>query len=186
MKSIANAGVGDRHRPFSVIGIVLPAQGAVARRPHRAGATAGGVPPPAVRDRPPPRRYLVRYAGCSLRQQGARETPRAGTRAPRRATARRGDAERLDACGPVPWAELLRRVFAPACLSYPLLMIQSDRLFAALQGLGGHVRYVSLPAEAHGYRARESALHVLWEQVRWLDAYVKNARPRPAARLTTR
>jgi dipeptidyl aminopeptidase/acylaminoacyl peptidase len=62
--------------------------------------------------------------------------------------------------------------------------IQSDRLFAALQGLGGHVRYVSLPAEAHGYRARESALHVLWEQVRWLDTYVKNARPRPAPRVT--
>jgi len=63
--------------------------------------------------------------------------------------------------------------------------IQSDRLFAALQGLGGTVRYVSLPAEAHGYRARESALHVLWEQVRWLDTYVKNAGPRAAApRLT--
>jgi hypothetical protein len=62
----------------------------------------------------------------------------------------------------------------------------SDRLFAALQGLGGHVRYVSLPAEAHGYRARESALHVLWEQVRWLDTYVKNARPRSAPRLTAR
>jgi len=63
--------------------------------------------------------------------------------------------------------------------------IQSDRLFAALQGLGGHVRYVSLPAEAHGYRARETALHVLWEEVRWLDTYVKNAKPRPATRLTT-
>lgn len=62
--------------------------------------------------------------------------------------------------------------------------IQSDRLFAALQGLGGHVRYVSLPAEAHGYRARESALHVLWEQVRWLDTHVKSARPRPATRVT--
>ncbi|HEX3758986.1 MAG TPA: prolyl oligopeptidase family serine peptidase, partial [Kofleriaceae bacterium] len=62
--------------------------------------------------------------------------------------------------------------------------IQSDRLFAALQGLGGHVRYVSLPAEAHGYRARETALHVLWEEVRWLDTYVKNAKPRPPARLT--
>ncbi len=57
--------------------------------------------------------------------------------------------------------------------------IQSDRLFAAMQGLGGHVRYVQLPAEAHGYRARESALHVLWEQVRWLDTYVKAA-PKPA------
>jgi dipeptidyl aminopeptidase/acylaminoacyl peptidase len=59
--------------------------------------------------------------------------------------------------------------------------IQSERLFAAMQGLGGHVRFVSLPAEAHGYRARESALHVLWEQVRWLDMHVKNAKPRPPA-----
>jgi dipeptidyl aminopeptidase/acylaminoacyl peptidase len=56
--------------------------------------------------------------------------------------------------------------------------IQSDRLFEALQGLGGRVRYVLLPAEAHGYRARESVLHVLWEQVHWLDANVKNAAPR--------
>jgi dipeptidyl aminopeptidase/acylaminoacyl peptidase len=64
--------------------------------------------------------------------------------------------------------------------------IQSERLFAALQGLGGHVRYVQLPAEAHGYRARETALHVLWEQVRWLDAHVKNAKPRPAATMTQR
>jgi dipeptidyl aminopeptidase/acylaminoacyl peptidase len=63
--------------------------------------------------------------------------------------------------------------------------IQSERLFAALQGLGGHVRYVQLPAEAHGYRARESALHVLWEQVRWLDTYVKNAKPRQAAARVT-
>jgi dipeptidyl aminopeptidase/acylaminoacyl peptidase len=63
--------------------------------------------------------------------------------------------------------------------------IQSERLFAALQGLGGHVRYVSLPAEAHGYRARETALHVLWERVRWLDTYVKNARPRPATKVAT-
>jgi dipeptidyl aminopeptidase/acylaminoacyl peptidase len=60
--------------------------------------------------------------------------------------------------------------------------IQSERLFAAIQGLGGRIRYVQLPAEAHGYRARESALHVLWEQVRWLDTYVKNAKPRPPAK----
>ena len=60
--------------------------------------------------------------------------------------------------------------------------IQTERLFAALQGLGGHVRYVVLPAEAHGYRARESALHVLWEELRWLDANVKNAKPRPTPR----
>jgi dipeptidyl aminopeptidase/acylaminoacyl peptidase len=58
--------------------------------------------------------------------------------------------------------------------------IQSERLFAALQGLGGRARYVQLPAEAHGYRGRETALHVLWEELRWLDAHVKNAKPRPA------
>jgi dipeptidyl aminopeptidase/acylaminoacyl peptidase len=46
--------------------------------------------------------------------------------------------------------------------------------------------FVPLPAEAHGYRARETALHVLWEQVRWLDANVKNARPRPTATMTQR
>ncbi len=61
--------------------------------------------------------------------------------------------------------------------TYP---IQSERLFAAMQGLGGTVRYVSLPVEAHGYRARESVLHVLWEQVRWLEQHVKQA-PRRAA-----
>jgi dipeptidyl aminopeptidase/acylaminoacyl peptidase len=60
--------------------------------------------------------------------------------------------------------------------------IQSERLFAALQGLGGRVRYVQLPAEAHGYRARETALHVLWEEARWLDAHVKHAKPRPTPR----
>jgi dipeptidyl aminopeptidase/acylaminoacyl peptidase len=64
--------------------------------------------------------------------------------------------------------------------------IQSDRLFEAMQGLGGQVRYVLLPAEAHGYRARESALHVLWEQVRWLDAKVKNAAPRAKTAASSR
>jgi len=32
-----------------------------------------------------------------------------------------------------------------------------------------------LPKEAHGYRARESVLHVLWEMDQWLERYVKNA-----------
>ena len=51
--------------------------------------------------------------------------------------------------------------------------IQSDRMFAAIKGNGGVVRYVLLPSEAHGYRARESVGHVLWEMVAWLDRYVK-------------
>jgi dipeptidyl aminopeptidase/acylaminoacyl peptidase len=58
--------------------------------------------------------------------------------------------------------------------------IQSERMFDALKGLGKTARLVMLPSEAHGYRARESVLHVLWESDRWLDQYVKNAPPRAA------
>jgi dipeptidyl aminopeptidase/acylaminoacyl peptidase len=59
--------------------------------------------------------------------------------------------------------------------------IQSERYFTALKGLGATVRYVTLPLEAHGYRARESVGHTLWEMTRWLDQYVKNAPPKAAA-----
>ncbi len=58
--------------------------------------------------------------------------------------------------------------------------IQSERLFDALKGLGKTARLVMLPSEAHGYRARESVLHILWESDRWLEQYVKNAPPRGA------
>ena len=51
--------------------------------------------------------------------------------------------------------------------------INSERLFAAIKGNGGVARLVMLPAEAHGYRARESIGHVLAEEVSWLDRYVK-------------
>jgi dipeptidyl aminopeptidase/acylaminoacyl peptidase len=54
--------------------------------------------------------------------------------------------------------------------TYP---IQSERFFAALKGNGGTVRYVQLPAEAHGYRAKETIGHTVWEFVSWLDTYVK-------------
>ncbi|HKS22891.1 MAG TPA: prolyl oligopeptidase family serine peptidase, partial [Thermoanaerobaculia bacterium] len=53
--------------------------------------------------------------------------------------------------------------------------IQSERLYAAMAGLGGTVRLVMLPKEAHGYRGRESVMHVLYEMDSWLDKYVKNA-----------
>lgn len=53
--------------------------------------------------------------------------------------------------------------------------VQSERFYAALKGNGATVRYVQLPAEAHGYRARESVGHTLWEMVTWLDRWVKNA-----------
>jgi dipeptidyl aminopeptidase/acylaminoacyl peptidase len=52
--------------------------------------------------------------------------------------------------------------------------MQSERMFAALKGLGGNARLVMLPHEQHGYRARESLLHMLWEQYQWLDIHVKN------------
>ena len=55
--------------------------------------------------------------------------------------------------------------------TYPL---QSERYFNALKGLGATVRLVMLPKESHGYRAKESILHLLWEQDQWLDKYVKN------------
>ena len=51
--------------------------------------------------------------------------------------------------------------------------VQSERYYAALKGNGAKVRYVQLPAEAHGYRARESIGHTLYETVTWLDRYVK-------------
>ena len=58
--------------------------------------------------------------------------------------------------------------------------IQSERLYAAISGLGGTARLVMLPLEAHGYRAKETTEHVLYEMVNWFDKYVKNAKPRVA------
>jgi dipeptidyl aminopeptidase/acylaminoacyl peptidase len=45
--------------------------------------------------------------------------------------------------------------------------IQSERLFQAIQGNGGTARLVILPCESHGYRARESILHVIAETFAW-------------------
>jgi dipeptidyl aminopeptidase/acylaminoacyl peptidase len=53
--------------------------------------------------------------------------------------------------------------------------MQSERLYQAVKGNGGVVRLVMLPLESHGYRARESVLHMLHETVEWLDEFVKNA-----------
>ncbi|MFT4736990.1 MAG: dipeptidyl aminopeptidase/acylaminoacyl peptidase [Cyclobacteriaceae bacterium] len=55
--------------------------------------------------------------------------------------------------------------------TYPM---QSERYFNALKGLGGPARLVMLPKESHGYRAKESIMHVLWEQDQWLEEHVKN------------
>ncbi|AXG70189.1 dipeptidyl-peptidase 5 [Kordia sp. SMS9] len=55
--------------------------------------------------------------------------------------------------------------------TYPL---QSERYFNALKGMGAPVRLVMLPKESHGYRAKESIMHLLWEQDRWLEMHLKN------------
>lgn len=52
--------------------------------------------------------------------------------------------------------------------------MQSERYYAALKGMGATTRLVVLPFESHGYAARESLLHMLWETDRWLEMYVKN------------
>lgn len=51
--------------------------------------------------------------------------------------------------------------------------VQSERFYNAIKGHGGTARFVMLPYESHGYRARESILHMLWEMDRWLEKYVK-------------
>jgi len=56
--------------------------------------------------------------------------------------------------------------------------VQSQRLYQAIKGNGGNVRYVTLPHEAHGYAARQSLEHTLYEMIAWFDAHVKNAPPR--------
>lgn len=58
--------------------------------------------------------------------------------------------------------------------TYP---IQSERMFNAIKGHGGTVKFVSLPFESHGYQAKESIMHTLAEQFEWLEKYVKNATP---------
>ena len=58
--------------------------------------------------------------------------------------------------------------------TYPM---QSERLFAAIKGLGGTARLCLIPHEGHAYRARESIMHVLAEQDAWLEAHVKHAAP---------
>ena len=53
--------------------------------------------------------------------------------------------------------------------------LQSEKLYDAVRGAGGTARLVMLPYENHGYIARESVEHVLYEMLDWFDRYVKNA-----------
>lgn len=54
--------------------------------------------------------------------------------------------------------------------TYPM---QSIRYFNALKGLGATVRLIMLPKESHGYRAKESIFHLIWEQDQWLERFLK-------------
>lgn len=51
--------------------------------------------------------------------------------------------------------------------------VQSERLYQAIRGNGGTVRLTMLPHESHGYAAKESIEHALWEMISWFDKYVK-------------
>jgi dipeptidyl aminopeptidase/acylaminoacyl peptidase len=53
--------------------------------------------------------------------------------------------------------------------------IQTERFYNAIKGHGGTTRFVLLPFESHGYRAKESILHMLWEMDQWLEKYVKQS-----------
>ena len=73
-----------------------------------------------------------------------------------------------------------QRLFRPAKLFKAqiyrrLIQHSCDGLSVALQGLGGTARMVILPHESHGYRARESVLHTLYESFEWFDTHVKGA-----------
>jgi dipeptidyl aminopeptidase/acylaminoacyl peptidase len=54
--------------------------------------------------------------------------------------------------------------------TYP---IQSERMYAAIRGNGGTARLVMLPAEAHGYRGKETMEHVLYEELNWFDKFLQ-------------
>lgn len=54
--------------------------------------------------------------------------------------------------------------------------MQTQRLYQALAGTGGNVRYVSLPFESHGYAARESIGHTLKEMSDWMLRQTRNPR----------
>lgn len=103
---------------------------------------------------PPPRRHLVRYAGCSSRRSGkpsARDAPRAVTRPRRRTGARRKDTAWPARDGRIPWAELLHRVFATDVLSCP----RSGRHIGCRdrRGLRGYPRGARLLPSAWAGRA---------------------------------
>ena len=54
--------------------------------------------------------------------------------------------------------------------------IQTQRMYQALAGNGGQVRYVVLPFESHGYSARENVGHTLREMSDWMKRQTRDPR----------
>ncbi|MCL1050188.1 prolyl oligopeptidase family serine peptidase [Shewanella abyssi] len=65
--------------------------------------------------------------------------------------------------------------------TYPM---QSARLFKAIRGLGGQARLVTFPYESHSYKAKQSILHMLWEQEEWLDKHVGHKPSAPETKVS--
>lgn len=57
--------------------------------------------------------------------------------------------------------------------------IQSERMYNAIKGHGGTARYITLPYESHGYTGKENLLHVLAEQLEWMERFVKGTSVSP-------
>jgi len=57
--------------------------------------------------------------------------------------------------------------------------LQSERYYHALKGHGATCRLVLLPHESHGYRARESIMHTLYEMDQWVEKYAGFGRTDP-------
>jgi dipeptidyl aminopeptidase/acylaminoacyl peptidase len=55
-------------------------------------------------------------------------------------------------------------------------VLQSERLYHALAGLGAPVRLALLPLEGHQLASREAAGHVQWEMSQWLRKHLADPR----------
>ena len=56
-----------------------------------------------------------------------------------------------------------------------LYIVQEGQVEIAYDEADRTTRLVLLPFEDHGYRARESVEHVLWEQLEWFDTHLRGA-----------
>lgn len=86
------------------------------------------------------------------------------------------------------WFECKRLLVMESCkhllseADFPTLVwVQSERFFNALKGHGALCRLVLLPLESHGFSARESVMHCLWEMDRWLEQYCVQAVEKPTS-----